>query len=103
MVGLSRRRQDMTMKKVVKLNRRQLRGLIAEAFDSADTKRLKIALKSPQQRQADTRPRCEDCGRVLTADDFKAYWDDDVPFVGGGDTTPRICNACNDEAEATGR
>ena len=64
----------------------------------AAQRRLLIALKSPQMA-VDVRPRCEDCGAVLTLEDFKAYWDGDDPhrdgcIPKGASTTPRCCVRC---------
>ena len=69
---------------------------------STAAQRLLIAMKSPLQRQVDTRPRCEDCGKVLERHDFTSYWDGQDPYVDGclgrGESTvPRCCDACADQ------
>jgi hypothetical protein len=69
--------------------------------NTAATRRLLIALKSPVQQAIDPRPRCEECGSVLSTSDFKSYWDDDSPPRDfGSSITPRICNECNEDHEA---
>ena len=79
------------------------------AMDAATRRRL-IAMGSPLQAQVDARPRCEDCGLVLTRQDFLSYWDDDSPrgLVAPGMSaeerraavTPRCCEACAERAES---
>lgn len=79
-------------------------------MSSAAARRLLIATKSPIQQAVDPRPRCADCGAVLTRRDFTSYWDDDCPagLIVPGMTpeemhnaiTPRICEDCCESAEA---
>jgi hypothetical protein len=62
-------------------------------------KRLMIALKSPIQAKVDPRPRCEDCGDVLTLSDLRHYWDGPDPYVlgiipKGESPIPRCCTDC---------
>jgi hypothetical protein len=64
----------------------------------ANQRRLLIALKSPVQQRLDTRHRCEDCGSVLSRNDFQSYWDG-CPELERTGAVPRICEECNDAAE----
>jgi hypothetical protein len=61
--------------------------------------RLLIALKSPVQARVDTRPRCEDCGSVLTRRDFASYWDGMIDLI-NSHAVPRCCENCAEEMEA---
>ena len=80
----------------------------------AATRRLLIAQKSAIQQQADTRPRCQDCGRVLVRADYLTYWDGqdpgrDWPRARNAKTaqeyrdaiTPRCCAGCAECNEIT--
>lgn len=79
-------------------------------MSSAAARRLLIASKSNIQKAIDPRPRCADCGAVLTRRDFTSYWDDDSPaglIVAGmsqeemhNAITPRICEECSERSES---
>jgi hypothetical protein len=68
-----------------------------------------IANKSPITAKVDPRPRCQDCGSVLTERDFKSYWDGPDPSgvltpgaspeVARAESVPRCCENCAEEAE----
>lgn len=71
-----------------------------------ERERRLIALKSPIQKQVDTRPRCQDCGAVLVHSDYTSYWDGPDPWPNGclgrdDNPTPRCCEFCaSDEGAA---
>jgi hypothetical protein len=64
--------------------------------EDAAAKRRLIAQASSIQKQLDPRPRCEECGRVLTRRDFLSYWDGD-PDLEREYAVPRICDDCADQ------
>jgi len=63
--------------------------------ETSTERRRKIAMKSPQ---SDKRPRCEDCGKVLTRSDYLNYWDGNHEMELNHEQ-PRCCEDC---AEVTG-
>lgn len=66
-------------------------------MDAAALRRLSIALKSPFTPK-DPRPRCQDCGRVLTRRDFLSYWDGDLELE-REHAVPRRCEDCAEQME----